>query len=56
MSATDEATVVIREQLANIDHAIANIDYAIEAKSNEIKELKKARRKLVNSLEALGTL
>ena len=49
MSATDEAIVIIREQ-------IANIDYAIETKTNEIKELKKVRRKLANSLEALETL
>lgn len=49
MSATDEAIVVIREQ-------IAQIDYAIENKTNEIKELKKVRRKLVNSLEALESL
>ena len=49
MSATDEAIVIIREQ-------IANIDYAIETKTNEIKELKKVRRKFANSLEALETL
>lgn len=35
---------------------IANIDHAIETKTNEIKELKKVRRKLFNSLEALESL
>jgi hypothetical protein len=39
----------IREQLANIHHAI-------EAKTNEIKELKKIRRKLASSLAILENL
>jgi len=49
MPATDEAIVVLKEQ-------IAQIDYAIETKTDEIKELKKVRRKLANSLEALESL
>lgn len=49
MFATDEAIIIISEQLENIDKDI-------ETKTNEIKELKKIRRKLINSIKALESL
>ena len=44
----------IENTMEQLKVQIGNIDSDIEIKSNEIKELKKIRRKLQSTLEALG--
>jgi prefoldin subunit 5 len=44
----------IENTMEQLKVQIGNIDSDIEIKTNEIKELKKIRRKLQSTLEALG--
>jgi archaellum component FlaC len=46
----------IENTMEQLKVQIGNIDSDIEIKSNEIRELKKVRRKLQSTVDALGKL